>query len=78
LTEQKGWGEETIIETEREERERGLRTFGPVSVGKISISFILAPAPLDETDNDLNTASLAAHRPAKEAVGSGAAVQYLI
>jgi hypothetical protein len=59
----------------------------------ISISFILAPAPLEGTDKALNyfrqyhtcgqvrrrtTASFAAHLPANEAVGSGAEVQYLI
>ena len=67
-------------------------TLGPVSDEVISISFILAPAPLEGTESALNylsamflqegkghtTASFAAHLPANDAVGSGAEVQYLI
>lgn len=53
-------------------------TTGPDSEFKISISFMLAPAPLLGTERALKTASLAAHRPAKEASESGAPEQYSI
>lgn len=50
-------------------------TTGPDSEFKISMSFMLAPAPLLGTDKALKTASFAAHRPAKEASESGALEQ---
>lgn len=47
-------------------------TSGTPSVfGRISMSFIAAPAPLDDTPSDLKTASLPAHRAAKDAAGFG-------
>lgn len=50
----------------------------PVSFGRISISFIAAPAPLEETPSDLNTASLPTHRAANDAWNDGWARQYAI
>ena len=50
----------------------------PASFGRISISFMAAPAPLEETPSDLNTASLPTQRPAKDAWKDGWARQYAI
>lgn len=50
----------------------------PVSPLRISISFRAAPAPWLATPSDLNTASLALHRPAKELWELGACRQYAI
>lgn len=50
----------------------------PASSGRISMSLIAAPAPLDATPSDLNTASLPAHRAANDALGAGCARQYAI
>jgi hypothetical protein len=50
----------------------------PVSFGRISISFIAAPAPLEETPRDLNTASLPTQRAANDAWKDGWARQYEI
>lgn len=50
-------------------------TTGPDSEFKISMSFMLAPAPLLGTDKALKTAPFAAHRPANEASESGALEQ---
>ena len=43
----------------------------PASLGKISMSFIGAAAPLDDTPSDLKTASLPTQRAAKDASGEG-------
>ena len=43
----------------------------PSSFGRISISFIAAPAPLDEMPRDLNTASLPTQRAANDARKDG-------
>jgi hypothetical protein len=50
----------------------------PTSFGRISISFIAAPAPLEETPRDLNTASLPTQRAANDAWKDGWARQYEI
>src|SRR5258707_6531974 len=50
----------------------------PASFGRISISFIAAPAPLEETPSDLNTASLPTQRAANDARKDGWARQYAI
>lgn len=50
----------------------------PDSFGRISISFIAAPAPLEETPSDLNTASLPTQRAANDAWNDGWARQYAI
>src|SRR6266404_7112073 len=50
----------------------------PTSSGRISISFIVAPAPLEETQSDLNTASLPTQRAANDAWKDGCARQYAI
>src|SRR6202012_6247308 len=51
-------------------------TSGPSAPVSTSTSFSAAPAPLLETPRLLNTASFAAHRPAKLARGFGALAQY--
>ena len=50
----------------------------PDSFGRISISFIAAPPPLEETPSDLNTASLPTQRAANDAWNDGWARQYAI
>ena len=43
----------------------------PSELGRISMSFIAAPAPFDDTPSDLKTASLPAHLAAKDEEGLG-------
>jgi hypothetical protein len=50
----------------------------PDSFGRISISFIAAAPPLEETPSDLNTASLPTQRAANDAWNDGWARQYAI
>src|SRR5579872_1783401 len=50
----------------------------PFSSGRISISYIAAPAPLEATPRDLKTASFPAHRAANDECGDGCDLQYAI